>query len=160
MVWFSLTYLICQIRWVFVVFDQGMILYLSLLLVIHLGRFSLKKKDFGATFGKRIHCSAQHPPPAWPGRAVVEPDRKTWDGPKPISIVGSTGSIGTQVKDFSAYLVKQNSFPILSNRMFEHFQWKESLITLIWSSIEWSFLDPVSFLFFLSISRLLMSEKK
>lgn len=44
-------------------------------------------------------CSAQQqvPPPAWPGRAVPEPDQKRWDGPKPISIVGSTGSIGTQV---------------------------------------------------------------
>jgi hypothetical protein len=40
----------------------------------------------------------QAPPPAWPGRAVIEPGRKSWDGPKPISIVGSTGSIGTQVK--------------------------------------------------------------
>ncbi|KAE9467388.1 hypothetical protein C3L33_00701, partial [Rhododendron williamsianum] len=78
-----------------------MIPYLSLLLVIHLGRFSLKK-DYGATFGKRIHCSAQQPPPAWPGRAVVELDRKTWDGPKPISIVGSTGSIGTQTLDIVA----------------------------------------------------------
>ncbi|KAB5532011.1 hypothetical protein DKX38_018681 [Salix brachista] len=28
-----------------------------------------------------------------------EPGRKTWDGPKPISIVGSTGSIGTQTLD-------------------------------------------------------------
>jgi len=40
----------------------------------------------------------QAPPPAWPGRAVAEPGRRSWDGPKPISIVGSTGSIGTQVK--------------------------------------------------------------
>lgn len=39
----------------------------------------------------------QQPPPAWPGRAVPEPPRQAWDGPKPISIVGSTGSIGTQV---------------------------------------------------------------
>jgi 1-deoxy-D-xylulose-5-phosphate reductoisomerase len=66
------------------------------------GRFSFNRKDYGATFGKRIHCSAQQPPPAWPGRAVVEPDRKTWDGPKPISIVGSTGSIGTQTLDIVA----------------------------------------------------------
>ena len=41
----------------------------------------------------------QGPPPAWPGRAVAEPGRKSWDGPKPISIVGSTGSIGTQVNE-------------------------------------------------------------
>lgn len=39
----------------------------------------------------------QAPPPAWPGRAVAEPGRRSLDGPKPISIVGSTGSIGTQV---------------------------------------------------------------
>ena len=59
----------------------------------------MKRKDCGVVFGGRIRCSAQPPPPAWPGRAVLEPGRKTWDGPKPISIVGSTGSIGTQVKD-------------------------------------------------------------
>ncbi|GFZ17470.1 1-deoxy-D-xylulose 5-phosphate reductoisomerase [Actinidia rufa] len=64
--------------------------------------FALKRKDYGSTFRKRIHCSAQQPPPAWPGRAVVEPDRKTWDGPKPISVVGSTGSIGTQTLDIVA----------------------------------------------------------
>lgn len=65
--------------------------------------FGYKKKDFGVVFGKRIHCSAaQTPPPAWPGTAVVEPGRKTWDGPKPISIVGSTGSIGTQTLDIVA----------------------------------------------------------
>ncbi|GAB2221196.1 hypothetical protein Droror1_Dr00012366 [Drosera rotundifolia] len=50
----------------------------------------------------RIQCSLQPPPPAWPGRAVIEPDRKVWDGPKPISIVGSTGSIGTQTLDIVA----------------------------------------------------------
>ena len=46
---------------------------------------------------RRVHCSAQPPPPAWPGRAVPETNRKSWEGPKPISIIGSTGSIGTQV---------------------------------------------------------------
>ncbi|XP_042429666.1 1-deoxy-D-xylulose 5-phosphate reductoisomerase, chloroplastic-like [Zingiber officinale] len=51
----------------------------------------------------RASCSMQQgPPPAWPGRAVEEPGRKTWDGPKPISIVGSTGSIGTQTLDIVA----------------------------------------------------------
>ncbi|KAG6505042.1 hypothetical protein ZIOFF_037390 [Zingiber officinale] len=44
----------------------------------------------------------QGPPPAWPGQAVAEPGRKSWDGPKPISIVGSTGSIGTQTLDIVA----------------------------------------------------------
>ncbi|XP_078431064.1 1-deoxy-D-xylulose 5-phosphate reductoisomerase [Wolffia australiana] len=51
----------------------------------------------------RASCSAQQgPPPAWPGRAVAEPGHHVWDGPKPISIVGSTGSIGTQTLDIVA----------------------------------------------------------
>nr|ABC86579.1 1-deoxy-D-xylulose 5-phosphate reductoisomerase [Camptotheca acuminata] len=66
------------------------------------GGIALKRKDYGATFGKRIHCSTQPPPPAWPGRAVAEPGRKIWDGPKPIAVVGSTGSIGTQTLDIVA----------------------------------------------------------
>ena len=61
------------------------------------GGFALKRKDCGGAAGRRVYCSVQAPPPAWPGRAVPEPGRKTWEGPKPISIVGSTGSIGTQV---------------------------------------------------------------
>ncbi|CAA3012486.1 1-deoxy-d-xylulose 5-phosphate reductoisomerase [Olea europaea subsp. europaea] len=66
------------------------------------GVFALKRKD-ETTIAKRVHCSAQQqPPPAWPGRAVFEPGRKIWDGPKPISIVGSTGSIGTQTLDIVA----------------------------------------------------------
>jgi hypothetical protein len=36
-------------------------------------------------------------PPAWPGRAVGEEVVKR-NGPKPISLLGSTGSIGTQVE--------------------------------------------------------------
>ncbi|XP_043806057.1 1-deoxy-D-xylulose 5-phosphate reductoisomerase, chloroplastic isoform X3 [Manihot esculenta] len=66
------------------------------------GGFSSKRKDFGAAFARKVQCSAQPPPPAWPGRAFPEPGRKTWDGPKPISIVGSTGSIGTQTLDIVA----------------------------------------------------------
>lgn len=46
---------------------------------------------------RKVYCSAEAPPPAWPGRAVAEQCKKRWSGPKPISIVGSTGSIGTQV---------------------------------------------------------------
>lgn len=58
----------------------------------------MKRKDNAtATFGRIVQCSAQGPPPAWPGRAVTETFCKTWDGPKPISVLGSTGSIGTQV---------------------------------------------------------------
>ncbi|KAG0493506.1 hypothetical protein HPP92_004500 [Vanilla planifolia] len=65
--------------------------------------FSPKRKQKEADFSRRVCCSLkQGPPPAWPGRAVVEPVRKTWEGPKPISIVGSTGSIGTQTLDIVA----------------------------------------------------------
>ncbi|CAI0398632.1 unnamed protein product [Linum tenue] len=65
------------------------------------GGFSLKRKENG---GRGIQCSVHQsqPPPAWPGTALPEPGRKTWDGPKPISIVGSTGSIGTQTLDIVA----------------------------------------------------------
>ncbi|CAA0811121.1 1-deoxy-D-xylulose 5-phosphate reductoisomerase-chloroplastic [Striga hermonthica] len=51
---------------------------------------------------RRVNCSAQTPPPAWPGRAAVDSDSKLWEGPKPISIVGSTSSIGTQTLDIVA----------------------------------------------------------
>ncbi|RWR93981.1 1-deoxy-D-xylulose 5-phosphate reductoisomerase [Cinnamomum micranthum f. kanehirae] len=66
------------------------------------GGFYLKRKENGMPHIRLTRCSAQVPPPAWPGRAVVEPGRKVWDGPKPISIVGSTGSIGTQTLDIVA----------------------------------------------------------
>lgn len=74
----------------------------SLNLLKFQGGLPLKRKENRCTSAKRVHCSAQGPPPAWPGRAVVEPGRKTWDGPKPISIIGSTGSIGTQTLDIVA----------------------------------------------------------
>ncbi|CDY16759.1 BnaA09g06230D [Brassica napus] len=67
------------------------------------GGFSLKKRNQRRGFGKGVKCSVQQPPPpAWPGRAVPELPRQSWDGPKPISIVGSTGSIGTQTLDIVA----------------------------------------------------------
>lgn len=63
----------------------------------------MTRKERGIRYSKRACCSFhQAPPPAWPGRAVVEEGRKSWDGPKPISIVGSTGSIGTQTLDIVA----------------------------------------------------------
>eukprot|EP00249_Psilotum_nudum_P020817 c27857_g2_i1 orf=345-1784(+) len=42
------------------------------------------------------------PPPAWPGQAVVEEKKRARDGPKPLSLIGSTGSIGTQTLDIIA----------------------------------------------------------
>ncbi|WVZ12258.1 hypothetical protein V8G54_016788 [Vigna mungo] len=65
------------------------------------GGFAFKRK----AGGRRVNCSLQAsppPPPAWPGRAYPEQVGKTWEGPKPISIVGSTGSIGTQTLDIVA----------------------------------------------------------
>ncbi|GFP83692.1 extra-large guanine nucleotide-binding protein 1 [Phtheirospermum japonicum] len=64
--------------------------------------FAFKKKENVCIASKRIHCSAQPLASAWAGRAVAEPGHKTWDGPRPISIVGSTGSIGTQTLDLVA----------------------------------------------------------
>ncbi|KAG4118212.1 hypothetical protein ERO13_D11G000832v2 [Gossypium hirsutum] len=68
--------------------------------------FVWKRKGYGTAIGRirRLQCSGQapHPPPAWPGLAFPHPGRKTWDGPKPISIVGSTGSIGSQTLDIIA----------------------------------------------------------
>lgn len=64
--------------------------------------FCTKQKKV-TTSSRRVFGSLQQPPaPAWPGRAVPDPGRKSWDGPKPISIVGSTGSIGTQTLDIVA----------------------------------------------------------
>ena len=66
-----------------------------------LGGLSFKKKDVKFAIRKGVRCSAQPSvPPAWPGTALVDPGTKNWDGQKPISIVGSTGSIGTQVNMF------------------------------------------------------------
>lgn len=57
-----------------------------------------KRMERGIVQATRTSCSLQQgPPPAWPGRAVPEPGYGwSWDKPKPIAIVGSTGSIGTQ----------------------------------------------------------------
>ncbi|KAF5796737.1 putative 1-deoxy-D-xylulose-5-phosphate reductoisomerase [Helianthus annuus] len=64
------------------------------------GGFSLKRKNVKVTIGKGIRCSATPSvPPAWPGTVPVDDLTKatvTWDGPKPISIIGSTGSIGSK----------------------------------------------------------------
>lgn len=83
------------------------------------GGFSIKRKDFGVAFGKKVQCSAQPPPPAWPGRAFPELSRKNWDGPKPISVVGSTGSIGTQVikRTSMQAIYKQLLLPYLNDRI-------------------------------------------
>lgn len=70
------------------------------MLLLFSGGVALKRKENGTASGTRVYCSVQStsgPPPAWPGRAIPELGNKTWEGPKPISIVGCTGSIGTQV---------------------------------------------------------------
>ncbi|KAK8960691.1 hypothetical protein KSP40_PGU004720 [Platanthera guangdongensis] len=65
--------------------------------------FPLKKREKVASCSKGICFSSQQgPPPAWPGRAVADACQRSWEGPKPISIVESTGSIGTQTLDIMA----------------------------------------------------------
>ncbi|CAH9102069.1 unnamed protein product [Cuscuta europaea] len=63
---------------------------------------SIKRTKGSGNFGKRVECVIKTSPPAWPGSAVAEHIPKSWDGPKPISILGSTGSIGTQTLDIVA----------------------------------------------------------
>ncbi|KAK7304538.1 hypothetical protein VNO77_42419 [Canavalia gladiata] len=59
--------------------------------------YSLKRKDCDIIRERRVYCS-QSTAPAWPGTAIPEPsDLKAWDGPKPICVLGSTGSIGTSL---------------------------------------------------------------
>ncbi|XP_073227095.1 1-deoxy-D-xylulose-5-phosphate reductoisomerase, chloroplastic-like [Cicer arietinum] len=67
------------------------------------GNFALKRKEGNTRIKRRVYCSASSLQPAWPGTAIPEPsDFKTWDGPKPISVLGSTGSIGTQTLNIVA----------------------------------------------------------
>ncbi|KAF4362397.1 hypothetical protein F8388_012189 [Cannabis sativa] len=66
------------------------------------GGITLHRKDCRVPLRRRVHCSLQQPPPAWPGRAIPEQDLCNWNVPKPISIIGSTGSIGTQTLDIVA----------------------------------------------------------
>lgn len=55
-----------------------------------------RKASLSAKVSRVRSEAASDVPSAWPGRAVVEEVKKT-NGPKPISLIGSTGSIGTQV---------------------------------------------------------------
>ncbi|MCO5566568.1 hypothetical protein L7F22_020245 [Adiantum nelumboides] len=67
------------------------------------GPKALRKGEVGKTSVRGVKCSAApSPPPAWPGRAVVSDVKRTWEGPKPLSLLGSTGSIGTQTLDIVA----------------------------------------------------------
>ncbi|XP_062116274.1 1-deoxy-D-xylulose 5-phosphate reductoisomerase, chloroplastic isoform X2 [Humulus lupulus] len=66
------------------------------------GGITLHRKDCRVPLRRIVHCSVQLPPPAWPGRAIPEQGLCNWDVPKPISILGSTGSIGTQTLDIVA----------------------------------------------------------
>ncbi|XP_024364667.1 1-deoxy-D-xylulose 5-phosphate reductoisomerase, chloroplastic isoform X2 [Physcomitrium patens] len=61
-----------------------------------------KKSSFPAVKATPgVRCMGAEVPPAWPGRAVAE-EVKIRNGPKPISLIGSTGSIGTQTLDIVA----------------------------------------------------------
>ncbi|XP_019435386.1 PREDICTED: 1-deoxy-D-xylulose 5-phosphate reductoisomerase, chloroplastic-like isoform X2 [Lupinus angustifolius] len=59
----------------------------------------IKRKDYENGIERRVYCSIQ---PAWAGTAIPDPNLKIWDGPKPITILGSTGSIGTQTLNIVA----------------------------------------------------------
>lgn len=61
------------------------------------------------TYHQRGGCSVRSqngngrgPPPAWPGRVAVPEGPTTRSGPKRFSLLGSTGSIGTQTLDIVA----------------------------------------------------------
>nr|AFK73395.1 2-C-methyl-D-erythritol 4-phosphate synthase [Plagiochasma appendiculatum]AFM78686.1 1-deoxy-D-xylulose-5-phosphate reductoisomerase [Plagiochasma appendiculatum] len=66
------------------------------------GACTLRKLSRVCAPVRGVQCSANGPPPAWPGRAVDEGVKKNYTGPKPISLIGSTGSIGTQTLDIVA----------------------------------------------------------
>lgn len=68
---------------------------LNFIIVWFSGVLGLKRKDCG---GGRVYCYLQSPPPAWPGRAIPDFEKNNWNTPKPITVLGSTGSIGTQVQ--------------------------------------------------------------
>ena len=54
-------------------------------------------------------------PPAWPGRAEAPAVAKqSWTGAKPISLIGSTGSIGTQTLDIVGEFPEQYKVVALS----------------------------------------------
>ena len=54
-------------------------------------------------------------PPAWPGRAEAPANAKhSGAGPKPISLIGSTGSIGTQTLDIVGEFPEQYKVVALS----------------------------------------------
>ncbi|CAL0305999.1 unnamed protein product [Lupinus luteus] len=62
----------------------------------------IKRKDYNNGVERRVYCSIQSPEPAWPGTAIPDPNIKIWDQPKPITVLGSTGSIGTQTLNIVA----------------------------------------------------------
>lgn len=57
--------------------------------------------SFGAVWSMAtVPVRARHgPPPAWPGRAVAPERLQMQEGPRKFSLLGSTGSIGTQTLD-------------------------------------------------------------
>eukprot|EP00250_Pteridium_aquilinum_P026319 c32833_g1_i1 orf=318-1760(-) len=70
---------------------------------LKVGVKAIQKGELRRVSARSIKCSAaSSPPSAWPGRAVVSEVKKTWVGPKPLSLIGSTGSIGTQTLNIVA----------------------------------------------------------
>ncbi|GKV44005.1 hypothetical protein SLEP1_g51234 [Rubroshorea leprosula] len=95
--------------------------------------FTFKRKDCSTTFGTKIQCTVQA--------------QQTWDGPKPISIVGSTSSIGTEtikilaknpVKFKIVALAAGSNVTLLATIEYESFR---NFITSTWPLV--SFVDIV-----------------
>jgi len=64
-----------------------------------------QKNPFSLPLPQASSSSSTQPPPAWPGRAVAPPNHKArapGDPPKRFSVLGSTGSIGTQTLGIAA----------------------------------------------------------
>ena len=64
-----------------------------------------QKIPFSLPLPQASSSSSTQPPPAWPGRAVAPPNHKArapGDPPKRFSVLGSTGSIGTQTLGIAA----------------------------------------------------------
>ena len=64
-----------------------------------------QKISFSLPLPQASSSSSTQPPPAWPGRAVAPPNHKArapGDPPKRFSVLGSTGSIGTQTLGIAA----------------------------------------------------------
>lgn len=69
---------------------------------MQLSRVQLRSQRAARQAVRSQASPAQGPPPAWPGRAVAPETSSNGAGKKKFSVIGSTGSIGTQTLDIVA----------------------------------------------------------